>query len=627
MLREVENLTGLRFELAHDQNTIWRIAMSMLENGEVSMISGIIRSNARQDSFFWAETPIMTDYYALISKSDYRDISLNEILYVKIGVINRTSYAEEFSRWFPDHKNTVAYQDTTSAIDALERGEVDMLMANEGHLLLIANYRELTGYKVNIIFNNTFDSNFGFNRNEAVLCSIVNKALHLINTGRIADQWRNKTYDYRIKVVQARMPWIISSFALLLSAFALVAVLFIISRRAGKQLHESAYKAEAASRAKGTFLAHMSHEIRTPLNAIIGMAYIVKDCVADNEKALRGINQIMTSSHHLLGILNDILDMSKIESGKLELAHEPFSLLAACNEVADIMTHRCVEKSITFVTNKNEIKDITLLGDKLRLNQVLINLLGNAVKFTGTNGRIVFFTEILEEGPEKAQIKFSISDNGIGMSEKQLKKLFIPFEQADSTIAARFGGTGLGLSLSQNFIKMMGGKINVTSEINRGSTFDFSLYFDIGELPVSQAADEKYEDVNLSGKRLLLTEDIEINRLIVCELLSSSGLSIEEAENGRKAVEAFDSSPEGYYDIILMDVQMPVLDGYEAAREIRALTRADAKTVPIIAMTAHAYKEDVEQALAAGMNGHLAKPIDRLALMETVGKILKSKEG
>jgi signal transduction histidine kinase/CheY-like chemotaxis protein len=409
--------------------------------------------------------------------------------------------------------------------------------------------------------------------------------------------------------------------------------LLAISRdiTAHKQAQEAVL---AAARAKGIFLATMSHEIRTPLNAIIGMAYIAKDCVTDNEKVLRSVNQIITSSHHLLGILNDILDMSKIESGKLELTREPFSLPAACGEISDIMTHRCVEKNITFITNIHEIKDITLIGDKLRLNQVLINLLGNAVKFTNTNGEIKFITEILgfthEENPdlirEKVHVKFTVSDNGIGMSEEQIKKLFIPFEQTDTTIATRFGGTGLGLSISQNLINMMGGKISITSELNKGSTFDFSLYFDKGELPASQTTDDKHEAINLNGKRMLLAEDIEINRLIVCELLSLSGLAIDEVENGRLAVDVFNDSPEGFYDIIMMDIQMPVLNGYEAAKEIRALDRADAKTVPIIAMTANAYKEDVEHALAVGMNGHLAKPIDKPAFMETVGKIMKDKE-
>jgi PAS domain S-box-containing protein len=659
--------------------------------------------------------------------------------------------------WFPDHPNTIEYETTIAAFDALDRGEVDVVMTSNHELLILTNYLERTGFKTNFRFDNIFNSTFGFNRNETILRDIVDKALAMIDTKSISDQWMRRTYDYRSKVVEAQIPWIIGSFALLLCVLILVAALFANTRRISRRLkklvevrtrdlelqttmlntiyksipdmlysknlagaytscnpsfekmaglpesrivgktyaeitrdeefvegviqseaniinnnivekvdllltypdnskrlmeviktpliqdgkiigllgigrditaHKEAQEAVlAASKAKGTFLATMSHEIRTPLNAIIGMSYIIKDCVADNEKALRSVNQIMTSSHHLLGILNDILDMSKIESGKLELSHGLFSLLAACEEVSDIMTHRCVEKNITFVTNINEIKDITIAGDKLRLNQVLINLLGNAVKFTNANGEIKFITEVLEESEEKARVKFTVSDNGIGMNEAQMKKLFIPFEQTDNTIAARFGGTGLGLSLSQNFITMMGGKISVKSEPDKGSTFDFSLCFDKGELPSSQTADEKYENVNLKGKRILLAEDIEINRLIIRELLSAANPTIDEVENGRQAVDTFNSSPENYYDIIMMDIQRPVQDGDEAAKEIRALGRADAKTVPIIAMTAHAYKEDVDQALAAGMNGHLAKPVDKSALMETVGKIIKDREG
>ena len=749
ILKDVEALTGLSFQRVNEADTRLPAMLEMMISGKAAMITELMYSAHRAEDFIWPGTVYMTDYSALISRSDFRNISLNEIINVRVGLIKGHAHTGMFQEWFPDHSNTVEYEQIRAAFDALERGEVDVIMASTHDLLLLTNYLERTGFKTNYIFNNPVNFTFAFNRDEAVLCSIVDKALRLIDTNRIADQWISRIYDYRIKVVQARMPWLIGSSALFLSALVLVAFLFARNRRARKQLelqtamlstiyksipdllfsknlageytscnpsfqemagvseqriigktyaeitrdrelieelyqsdinvifnkatekkemlvtypdgskklmetikaplmrggrttgilgiarditsHKKAQEAAlSASRAKGVFLAHMSHEIRTPLNAIIGMAYIVKDCVSDNEKALRGVNQIMTSSHHLLGILNDILDMSKIESGKLELTSEPFGLLAACGEVADIMTQRCVEKNIAFVTNIREIKDIVLVGDKLRLNQVLINLLGNAVKFTNENGEIKFTVDILEENTQKnaqnnaqkALVRFTVSDNGIGMSEEQVKKLFVPFEQADSTIAARFGGTGLGLSISQNLINMMGGEIRVRSESGKGSSFDFSLHFDKGRedrLP-EQDADEKRKAVDLTGKRMLLAEDIDINRLIVRELLSASGIAIDEVENGRQAVDTFNSSSPGYYNLIMMDIQMPVLDGYEAAKQIRALGRADAKTVPIIAMTANAYKEDVEQALAAGMNGHLAKPIDRLALMETVGK-------
>jgi len=622
LLNEITALTGLSFKRVNDEHATWPVVLQMLSNGEALIIPELAQTKEREGLFLWPGTSQMTDYYTLISKSDYPNIHIDDIINFKIGLTRNTSYTSIFRKWFPNQPNTVEYESMEDAFNALQRGEIDMVMANQRRLLYLTHYLELPGYKANIVFEQPVEIKFGINRNEAVLCSIIDKALRMIDRKSITDQWMSRTYDYRIKVVEAQRPWFIGSSILFLSVLALVAFLFIRNRRAGRQLKLYAEAALAASRAKGVFLATMSHEIRTPLNAIIGMTYILKDCVNDNEKALRSVNQIMTSSQHLLGILNDILDMSKIDSGKLELNHEPFSLLAACGEVSDIMNHRCIEKNIAFVTNINVIKDIALTGDKLRLNQVLINLLGNAVKFTGENGEIKFITEILEENEEKARIQFSVSDTGIGMSEEQIKKLFIPFEQTGSTIAARFGGTGLGLSLSQNLVNMMGGSIRVSSAPGKGSRFDFSLYFDKGELPASRAADETREILNLSGKRILLAEDIEINRLIVRELLSPANLLIEEAENGRQAVDMFNNSPEGYYDIILMDIQMPLLDGYEAAKKIRALDRADSKAVPIIAMTANAYKEDVDQALAAGMNGHVAKPIDKPALMETLGEIL-----
>ena len=226
MLKEVENLTGLRFELAHDEDATWQTLLSMLENGEASMLSGIVRSNARRGLFLWADTPILTDYYALISKSGYRDISLDEIWYEKIGIINDTSYAEVFNRWFTDHQNTTEYKDTNAAIDALERGEVDMIMANQGHLLMITHYRELTGYKANVIFDYTFESDFGFNRDAPALRSIVDKALKIIDTKIITEHWTHKTYDYRVKLARVQIPWVVGALTLLFVTLVIVMLLF-----------------------------------------------------------------------------------------------------------------------------------------------------------------------------------------------------------------------------------------------------------------------------------------------------------------------------------------------------------------------------------------------------------------
>jgi signal transduction histidine kinase len=627
ILAEIHKIIGIEFDTVTNSHTTWSEIIEKLKNGEAALVSELRHSDERKGNFLWTDHPYAVSSYIFMSKSDYPTLEMYQVSRATVGIVNDTIHDELYNEWFPGNTNATYYDTQEDALFALEKGEVDLLMQSEYALLAEMNLREKPGYKTNIQLRSpTAESFFGFNKNEEVLRSIINKSQNFVDCDEITRAWTSRTYDYAKKYAYERFINMTVFAAMLLLFLLFLSILLVKNRRAARQIELQAQAVLAASRAKGTFLATMSHEIRTPLNAIIGMAYILKDCIADNEKALRSVNQIMTSSHHLLGILNDILDMSKIDSGKLELAHEPFSLLVACNEVADIMAHRCVEKNIAFITNINEMKDITLIGDKLRLNQVIINLLGNAVKFTDANGEIKFITEVLEESEEKAQIKFSVTDSGIGMSEEQLKKLFIPFEQTDRNIAARFGGTGLGLSLSQNFVNMMGGEIRVTSKLKEGSCFEFTLYFDKSreEAPMSQNAGEKYEKVILSGKRILLAEDIEINRLIVREMLSSSGLSIDEAENGRKAVEAFARSHEGYYNIIMMDIQMPELNGYEATKEIRALDRADAKTIPIIAMTAHAYKEDVRQALATGMSGHLAKPIDKPALMETIGKILNA---
>ena len=385
------------------------------------------------------------------------------------------------------------------------------------------------------------------------------------------------------------------------------------------KLAELQKAAEAASIAKSAFLANMSHEIRTPLNAVIGMALVAgKNAV--NKKTLAAIKEIETASRHLLGLLNNVLDMSKIESGKFELINDVFPLKSSADEVAELIASRCADKKIRLETHFEDVKNYRVMGDKLRLNQILINLLGNAVKFTPDNGTIVFSLCVEEETKDTVRVHFEVSDNGIGMNEEQLGKLFQTFSQADSNIVKRFGGTGLGLSISQNLAVMMGGKIIVKSILGEGSSFMLALSFQ-----KALGVDEEKNMGNvpdLTGRRIFIVEDIEINRIILQELLEETHVEIEDAENGEAAVSAFSSKPPNYYDLIFMDIQMPVMDGYEATRRIRAMDRPDSKTVPIVAMTANAYKEDIEKAFASGMDGHLSKPIDLNAVMQALAEKL-----
>ncbi|MDR0374271.1 MAG: response regulator [Treponema sp.] len=390
-----------------------------------------------------------------------------------------------------------------------------------------------------------------------------------------------------------------------------------------EKLKELATLAEAASLAKSVFLANMSHEIRTPLNAVMGMTHIARKTLAagDTEKTLSAIDEISAASTHLMGLLNDILDISKIEAGKFKLSTEPFLLFEAMEEVKNIFIHRCDEKDIRFISEFEMSNTLTVTGDKLRLKQTLINLLGNAVKFTAPGKEVRFFIKTLDEREGDARLRWTVEDQGIGMSEEQLARLFKPFEQADKTIATRFGGAGLGLAISQNLIERMGGYISAQSEEGKGATFMFELVLVKSDQPVAEG-EGSVAPPDLTGKRLLLVDDVEINRVIIQEMLEETHVTIEEAENGDAAVRKVGESAEGWYDLVFMDIQMPIMDGYEATRVIRELDRADVKRMPIIAMTANAYREDVERALQAGMTGHLAKPVDFNAMIKALSDLV-----
>ena len=386
----------------------------------------------------------------------------------------------------------------------------------------------------------------------------------------------------------------------------------------------------AASRAKGDFLSQMSHEIRTPLNAILGMITIGMN-TNDTDRMKYCFERADTASKHLLGIINDILDMSKIEADKFELSYGEFEFEAMLMNTANLANVLAEEKEQNFTVRIGEGVPTHIGGDELRLSQVIMNLLTNAVKFTPKKGSITLSVEKESEQDGEVTLCIDVEDTGIGVSEEQQKRLFTMYNQADANTTKEFGGTGLGLAISKRIVELMDGRIWIESEVDVGSKFIFTMKAKMVEAktesgtvkpPLTGGGDTTDEDsYDFHAFTLLVAEDIEINREIVGAILEETEISIEYAENGKIAVTMFGENPDRY-DLILMDIQMPEMGGYEATETIRALGIDKAKTIPIIAMTASVFKEDIERCLGSGMNDHTGKPIDTDALLELLKKYL-----
>ena len=844
ILEQVRDLSGLSFTRINDQNTEWPDLIEMVENGEAAMISELIPSRGRAGNFLWPQTPTLTDHYVLLSKTKTRDIGIHEVWNVKIGIPRNTAYSEVFNSWFVDHEHVIEYETSDRAFTALENEEVEMVMSSQRRLLGLTNYNEFSGYKANLVFDPPSDSFIGFNIDEAILCSIMDKALGLIDVEGLAGRWMHQTYDYKVKIAQAQRPWLYGAVIMFLCIVVLLLILFqkkiqesrklenlvqirtdalgrqlsltnvvnntavlllesgaenyldslsrsmeiicqsldvdraylwqCFRRSSGKLYYKQISKwtareygtdkipaqityhnslpgweeqlsqgvningpldsfpeeerhyletsgiysllavplflqghfwgfaifhdchrqrffskaeehalfswgllavgviqrgeisigmqktlkksavlqrdlktavenAKNASKSKSEFLANMSHEIRTPLNAIIGLSEL--ELGADNltGSTLDSMEKIYYSGMTLLGIINDILDISKIESGKLEIHPVEYDVPSLINDTVNLNIVRIGSKPIDFRLHPDENLPARLFGDELRVKQIFNNLLSNAFKYT-RKGSVDWYISSVWEG-DQIWIESRIEDTGIGIRNEDLPRLFGEYTRVDIKSTRTIEGTGLGLSISQKMAKLMDGEITVKSEYGKGSLFTVRICQKsmgpekIGKELAGKLAAFRYTFHRRNKDRslvrawipyasVLVVDDMPANHTVTKGILKPYGLTVDCVSSGLEAIDRIQDETKKY-NAIFMDHMMPDMDGIETVNIIRkelGATSEYARNIPIIALTANAIIGTEEIFLQNGFQAFLTKPIDILQMDRAINRWVRDKK-
>lgn len=632
VLDEIKSFTGLRFSYVYAKN--YADAIRLIQQGDADILG-----------FFLGDENDAAQLGLALSASY---VSANNIIvrnkacsYPAPGLVGALVESQRFPSGISAEKIR-SYPGIKEALAAVNSGEADFIYGLSSKMEQDISRYHFTNLAPVTLVNDQSAISFALPTPvDPDLLTVLNKAINnLSESERTVIRNRNLesigVNEFSLTdFIYANPLQFMFIVMFVLSVLFTALLLAIGARMKATVIQGNLKRAEAANLAKSEFLSRMSHEIRTPMNGIVGMSTIAMQNIDNTDKIKDCLEKVIMSSKHLLALINDVLDMSKIESGKVELRHESFNFRAFLQDFENLYGEQAKSKGISYETILASDLEVQIIGDSLRLNQVLSNLLSNALKFTPAKGMIKLRVSKTGEDQENVYLRFEVIDTGCGIAEENYDKIFESFEQENVDVTYKYGGTGLGLSIVKRFTGLMGGGIHVTSVQGSGSTFTVDLPF--GKIKES-GKPTRFSDINgrndlakdcyavdydFKGKRILLVEDNELNREIAEELIGVTGASVESAEDGVQAVEMFKESAEGYYDLILMDVQKPHMDGYEATRCIRALGRSDAQKVPIFAMTANAFAEDVQKSREAGMNAHISKPLDIRAVYKQMNRYLQ----
>jgi len=616
----ISERTGLRFEFVYGQD--YQEAMDMIAAGEADVIGAFMddEAAAQEKGMILTKSYLGMDEMILKNKkSDYPSGDFS--LAVVEGRVKPNGIEPKEIYYYPTFPDCV---------DAIEKGEVDVSFIPSAFVEDLF-YRNYYAQVAPVGFNSTKSQiSIAIPKPANVqLFSIINKAINSIPADEIeAAVTRNLMTMGESKIT---LKSIIYSnpltFIAVASVFFVMIIMVILiinkARMKNKLMQAKLEQAEETSRVKSEFLSQMSHEIKTPMNAIIGltqMALLSKDVPPPLENQLE---EIQSSSQFLLSLVNDVLDMAKIENSKMKLDTAQFRPRILMEQAANMMRSEVEKKNIRLECNY-DLQDECYEGDEFRIKQVVINLLSNAIKFTNPDGKITLTLSELQKDDAKAELFFSVEDNGIGIEKQNLERIFRSFEQAPGSNKA-IQGTGLGLTISSNLVRMMGGELSVESAPGKGSKFFFSVWLPFGKPREDITDASQKQECNLKGLRVLLAEDNDLNAKIVTFMLEKEGVEVERAVDGQEAADMFRENPQNHYDLVLMDIQMPIKSGLAATEDIRKMEREDSKTIPIIAMTANTFKEDQDKAIASGMNSFIPKPFKIEQLYEIIDDCLSDK--